>query len=60
MRIVRLCADLDGSAAGSIFFLFFLGRLQHLLAGGREFGGLLGEAGDDPPAARGEFLQYFS
>src|SRR6478735_3089651 len=32
--------------------LFFLRRLQHFLAGRRELVALLGEAGDDPSAAR--------
>ena len=39
--------------------LFLLRRLQHLLAGGCELVALLGQAGDDPPAAGDHALAVF-
>ena len=47
---------LEGAADAS---LFFLGCLQHLLAGRCELVALLGEAGDDPAAARHDAFAVF-
>src|SRR5882757_3634111 len=45
--------------AGLMAALLFLRRLQHLLAGRGQLVGLLGEAGDDPPAAGDDALAVF-